>query len=266
MAAARATGHAAARVHPRRDDQDPDPVPSRLRPGAAAISHPRHQCGPAPVAARAPERNPGRAPSFGVIAGCGCHASGLGRVAGGPDDALHLAARLASAAAVAGVGQSHWPQDAGLGAVAVRAWASCRSTRPWAAAGSTWRSRSSACSSAARSTVSIRTAPQRSGVGLSRRRAPGMSSRRRLCGTANAGSGGDDPVATKPIGSAALGHARTDRFVETGQPEHQNARSHGRRPTRTSSTPTCYPLCRAERANRMFVGCSVGLSRKAAER
>src|SRR5690349_23894989 len=58
-----------------------------------------------------------------------------------------------------------------------------------------------------------------------------MSSRRRLCGTANAGSGGDDPVATKPIGSAALGHAPTDRFVETVQPEHQNARSHGRRPT-----------------------------------
>ena len=43
-----------------------------------------------------------------------------------------------------------------------------------------------------------------------------MSSRPRLCGTANAGSGGDNPVATKPIGSAALGPARTDRFVETG--------------------------------------------------
>jgi hypothetical protein len=55
-----------------------------------------------------------------------------------------------------------------------------------------------------------------------------------LCGTANAGSGGDDPVATKPIGSAALGHARTDRFVKTVQPEHQNARSHGRRPTRSA--------------------------------
>ena len=55
-----------------------------------------------------------------------------------------------------------------------------------------------------------------------------MSSRPRLCGTANAGSGGDDPVASKPIGSAALGPARTDRFVETVQPEHQNARSHSK--------------------------------------
>ena len=32
-----------------------------IRPGAAATSGPRHQCGPAPVAARAPERDPGRA-------------------------------------------------------------------------------------------------------------------------------------------------------------------------------------------------------------
>src|SRR4051812_32755464 len=110
---------------------------------------------------------------------------------------------------------------------------SCRFTRPWAAVGSTWRSRSSACSSAGRSTDNIRIAQTRSGAGLSRRRAPGMSSRRRLCGTANAGSGGADPVASRSIGSAALGHARTDRFVETVQPEHQNARSHGRRPTRT---------------------------------
>src|SRR4029453_13394513 len=83
-------------------------------------------------------------------------------------------------------------------------------------------------SSAARSTVSIRTAPRRSGAGLSRRRNAGMSSRRRLCGTANAGSGGVDPVAIKPIGSAALGHARTNRFVETVQLEHQNARSNNK--------------------------------------
>ena len=66
-----------------------------------------------------------------------------------------------------------------------------------------------------------------------------MSSRRRLCGTANAGSGGADPVAIKPIGSAALGHARTDRFVETVQLEHQNARSHGNRPTRGAP---CAPI------------------------
>jgi hypothetical protein len=71
-----------------------------------------------------------------------------------------------------------------------------------------------------------------------------MSSRRRLCGTANAGSGGDDPVATKPIGSGALGHARTDRFVETVQPEHQNARSHGRRPTSfRPQTLTFWNIC-----------------------
>src|SRR3954451_2772642 len=61
------------------------------------------------------------------------------------------------------------------------------------------------------------------------------SSRPRLCGTANAGSGGVDPVAIKPIGSAALGHARPDRFVEAVQLEHQNARSHGNRPTRTQN-------------------------------
>jgi hypothetical protein len=59
-----------------------------------------------------------------------------------------------------------------------------------------------------------------------------MSSQRRLSGTANAGSGGADPVAIKPIGSAALGHACPDRFVKTVQLEHQNARSHGNRPTR----------------------------------
>src|SRR4051812_15850095 len=53
--------------------------------------------------------------------GCSRHASGLGGVAGGPDAALHLAARSAAATAVAGVGQSHWPQDARPGAVAVRA-------------------------------------------------------------------------------------------------------------------------------------------------
>src|SRR4051794_3324461 len=35
VAAARATSDAAARIHPGRHDQDPDPVPSRIRPGAA---------------------------------------------------------------------------------------------------------------------------------------------------------------------------------------------------------------------------------------
>jgi hypothetical protein len=52
-----------------------------------------------------------------------------------------------------------------------------------------------------------------------------MSSPPRLSGTANAGSGDDDPVAIKPIGSAALGPAHTDRFIATSQTEHQNARS-----------------------------------------
>src|SRR3954466_9955749 len=122
LAAAPTPGHPAARIHPRRHDQDPDPVPSRHRPGAAAISHPLHQCGSAPVAARAPERNPGRAPSFGFLAGSGRHASGLGGVAGRPDEALYPARPPAAAAAVAGVGQSGWPQDTRPGAVAVRAW------------------------------------------------------------------------------------------------------------------------------------------------
>src|SRR3954467_11983142 len=112
LAAAPTPGHPAARIHPRRHNQDPDLVPSRIRPGAAAASAPLHQCGAASLAARAPERDPGRAPPSGFIAGSGRHASGLGGVAGGPDHALHPAARPAAAAAVAGVGQSHRPQDA----------------------------------------------------------------------------------------------------------------------------------------------------------
>src|SRR5690242_529982 len=61
VADARAASDTAARIHPRWHDQDPDPVPSRIRPGAAATGHPRHQCGAASLAARAPERDPGRA-------------------------------------------------------------------------------------------------------------------------------------------------------------------------------------------------------------
>src|SRR3712207_733160 len=76
MAAAQTPGQATARVHPRRHNQDPGPVPSRYRPGAAAAGHPRHQCGAASLVARAPERDPGRAPSSGFIAGCGRYASG----------------------------------------------------------------------------------------------------------------------------------------------------------------------------------------------
>src|SRR4051812_541748 len=123
LAAARPPGPATARIHPGRHDQDPDPVSSRIRPGAAPTSRPRHQCAATSLAARAAERDPGRtAPSCGFIAGCGCHASGLGGVAGGPEAALQLAARPAAAAAVAGVGQPGRPQDARAGAVAVRAW------------------------------------------------------------------------------------------------------------------------------------------------
>src|SRR3954464_8906995 len=83
LAAARRTGHPAARIHPGRHDQDPDPVPSRIGPGAAAASRLRHECGAASLAARAAERNPGRASRPTALAGCGRHARGLGGVAGG---------------------------------------------------------------------------------------------------------------------------------------------------------------------------------------
>ena len=48
-----------ARVYPWRHDQDPDPVSSRLRPGAPAIDRAMHECGAASVAARASHRDPG---------------------------------------------------------------------------------------------------------------------------------------------------------------------------------------------------------------
>jgi hypothetical protein len=50
------------------------------------------------------------------------------------------------------------------------------------------------------------------------------------------GAGGDRRAvsgsASGVIASAAPGPARAARFVETGQPEHPNARSHSRRPTK----------------------------------
>src|SRR4051812_41244772 len=104
VAAARATSDAAARIHPGRHDQDPDPVPSRIRPGAAPTSGSRHQCGAAPVAARAPERDPGRAPRSTGLAGPRRDAGRVGGVAGGPDEALPPAAPPAAPAAVAGGG------------------------------------------------------------------------------------------------------------------------------------------------------------------
>jgi hypothetical protein len=55
-----------------------------------------------------------------------------------------------------------------------------------------------------------------------------MSSRRRLCGTANAGSGGDDPVAIKPIGSAAREPAHTSPCGAAAQREQQNAKPHSK--------------------------------------
>ena len=195
MASARTPGQANSRIHPRRHNQDPDAVSSRHRSGAAATSGPLHQCSPAPVAVRAPERDPGGAAGSKGLAGSGRHASGLGGVADGPDDALHLAARTCRRCSSCWCGtislatrrRNWWCGSASM--------ASCRSTRLWAAAGSTWRSRLSACSSAGRSTGSIRTAPRRSDAGLNRPRGTGMSSRPRLSGPANASSGGGDPVA-----------------------------------------------------------------------
>src|ERR671929_203433 len=88
MAAARRTGHPAARIHPRRHHQDPDPVPSRIRPSAAAPSTPLHQCGAASLAARAPERDLGGAARSEGRAGPRRDASRVDGVAGGPDHAL----------------------------------------------------------------------------------------------------------------------------------------------------------------------------------
>src|SRR3954454_6146835 len=83
MAATRAAGKATARIHPRRHNQDPDPVSSGHGPSAAPASGRLHQCGAAPVAARAPERDPGRAPPSGLIAGPRRDASRVEGVAGG---------------------------------------------------------------------------------------------------------------------------------------------------------------------------------------
>ena len=99
------------------------PVSSRLRPGAAAASAPLHQCGPASVAARAPERDPDGAARFPQAsldptvtrAAWTVSQQGLTRP-------FTLPHEPAAAAAVAGVGQSGWPQDTRPGAVAVRTW------------------------------------------------------------------------------------------------------------------------------------------------
>src|SRR4051794_38915287 len=122
LAAARPPGPATARIHPGRHDQDPDPVPSRIRPGAAAPGGPRHQCGAASLAARASERDPGGAAGSKSLAAPRRDAGRVDGVAGGADAALHLARRSAAAAALAGVGQFHWPHDARPGAVVMRAW------------------------------------------------------------------------------------------------------------------------------------------------
>src|SRR4051812_26492821 len=58
-----------------------------------------------------------------------------------------------------------------------------------------------------------------------------MSSQPRSCGTANADSGGDDPVARRSIGSAALEPARTSPCSAAAQLEQQNAKAHSKRPT-----------------------------------
>src|SRR5215210_5913706 len=82
VAAARTPGKATARVHPRWHNQDPDPVSSGYGPGAAATGRSRHQCGAAPVAARALERDPGRAPPSGLTAGPRRDASSVDNLAG----------------------------------------------------------------------------------------------------------------------------------------------------------------------------------------
>ena len=77
-----------------------------------------------------------------------------------------------------------------------------------------------------RSLDSIRTVLRRSGGGSSRRRGAGMPSRRRLSGTANAGSGAGAARRSRSIGSAAPEPARTNRFVLVGSGKHSNAKSH----------------------------------------
>ena len=51
------------------------------------------------------------------------------------------------------------------------------------------------------------------------------SSQPRLCGTANAGSGGDDPMARRSTGSVDRAPAPSGRSVEPKPPQHQNART-----------------------------------------
>ena len=213
--------------HPRRHDQDPDPVPSRHRPGAAAISRSRHQCGPAPVAARAPERDPGRA---------------------APTAPSQDPAATPSGRAVwqAGVTRPLLPHDLpplrlllvwdNLTGHKTPTWccgcarmALCPSTRPWAAAGSTWRNDQRVLKRRALDGQHPHS-PAEIGSWFEQTAQPGMSSRPRFV-DGKRRQRRCRPVAIKPIGSAALGHARPDRFVETVQLEHQNARSHGNRPT-----------------------------------
>src|SRR5215210_4942585 len=122
VAAARPTRHPAARIRARWHKPDPHAVSSRHRPGAAATGHPLHACGAAPVAARAPERDPHRGACVGSRSGSRRDAGRLDGMAGGTDDALHGAARPVAATTSSGVGPSGRPQDARPGAVAVRAW------------------------------------------------------------------------------------------------------------------------------------------------
>jgi hypothetical protein len=122
VAAARPTSHPAARRRARWPKQDPHAVSSRHRPGAAATGPPLHDCGAAPVAARAPERDPPRGACVGSRSGSRRDAGRWDGMAGGTDDALHGAARPAAAPTSSGVGQSGRPQDARPGAEAVRAW------------------------------------------------------------------------------------------------------------------------------------------------
>ena len=108
-------------------------------------------------------------------------------------------------------------QDARPGAVAVRAWRHAALHARGRQLAQHWQSRLSACSSVGRWMDSIRTAPTRSGAGLSRPRGAGMSSPRRLSGTANAGSGAADPVASRSHRLGGSG-ACTHRPLHRNQP------------------------------------------------
>src|SRR5215213_7441384 len=81
-----------------------------------------YECGAASVAAGAPERSSRGVAGASSRTRSRRYARRLGDVASRIDAAVSLAGGVAAAAASAGVGQSHRPQDARAGAVVVRPW------------------------------------------------------------------------------------------------------------------------------------------------